>query len=130
MYQHIINAFILLSVTFCCGCVSRPAPALPQGCEMPAAQALRLKESAAVRVCRTADDEIAYLVNDYIVCRSAEEVREVLVCTEPVAVHITYLSTGKMMSQAVQPLKEVGIPISYITAVNSFDSVPFVYTLP
>lgn len=119
-----------LCAAFCCGCVSHPAPVLPQDCKMPAAQALRLKESAAVHVCRTADDGIAYLVNGYIVCLSAQEVREVLVCTEPVAVHVTYLSTGKMISQAVQPLKEVGIPISYITAVNSFDAVPFVYTFP
>lgn len=130
--HHAVKQLTLafLCAAFCCGCVSHPAPVLPQDCKMPAVKALRLKESAAVRVCRTADDGIAYLVNGYIVCRSAQEVREVLVCTEPVAVHVTYLSTGKMISQAVQPLKEVGIPISYITTVNSFDAVPFVYTLP
>ena len=92
MYQHIINIFILLPVAFCCGCVSHPAPVLPQDCKMPAAHAQRMKESAAVHVCRTADDGIAYLVNGYIVCRSTQEVREVLVCTEPVAVHVTNLS--------------------------------------
>lgn len=81
MYQHIINIFILLPVAFCCGCVSHSAPVLPQDCKMP-----------AVHVCRTAEDGIAYLVNGYIVCRSAQEVREVLVCTEPVVVHVTCLS--------------------------------------
>lgn len=102
-------------------------------CKFPEEEALRLKEEAEVTVFHTDDGDIAYLAWE-TVCRDAAEVRErqglfVPPLKEPITVHMSYLCTESMMLRAIQPLRDAGIFIRYVTAVNSMDAVPFVYAV-
>ena len=92
----------------------------------------RLSAAQGINVYRTPGQYIAYLLNQSIVCRTAEELVEVcpyLLEESNLTVHVNYLSTDKMLMAAVQPLLDIGLKVRYITCVNNSDSEPFVYEL-
>ena len=94
--------------------------------EMNDGKALKLKQTAAVKVFRHKDGHYVYQALN-IICDTPEQVKDTLQYVEGViTVHFGFKCMEKTQKEAIQALLDVGIPVEYSTIVNSRSDVPFV----
>lgn len=130
-----VFALILLSLLGIVGCAEvadQPSRTLHFAPHVSKTTAFRLSAEQRIEVYLTPGQDLAYLVNNSIVCRTAEEVIEVCPDLQKVSaltVHVNYLSTKQMLMAAVQPLLDIGLNVRYVTSVTNSGSEPFVYEL-
>ena len=94
--------------------------------EMNDGKALKLKQTAAVKVFRHKDGHYVYQALN-IICDTPEQVKDTLQYVEgAITVHFGFKCMDKTQREAIQSLLDAGVPVEYRTIVNSQSDVPFV----